>query len=136
MLRLITWFKPYSIYLLVVWSLLILSFSSIPSLPALKIHTAGSEIRLDYIIHFCEYGILSVLTFLSFAGREYRISVRKYLLITLILILFAVLDELHQKFVPGRSFNVIDLLSNISGIFAALLFCMLVFRKIKISRPA
>ena len=67
-------------------------------------------------MHFIEYGILAFITFLTFAGNNFRIPVRKALLITGCLILFAVADEFHQKLIPGRSFNVNDIVSNIIGI--------------------
>jgi hypothetical protein len=83
-------------------------------------------------MHFCEYGVLTFLAFLSFAGNEFKINYKKFILITLSLILFAVLDELHQKLIPGRSCNIKDVLSNISGILAAIIFTLLVFRSIGI----
>ena len=130
MVRLIIWFKPVARYFLAAWIIAILSVSSVPSLTVLKIHTAKTEIRLDYLIHFCEYGILAGLAFLTYAGTEFKMSYRKFILITLCLISFAVLDEFHQKLIPGRSFNVTDILSNITGIFAALIFCLVIFRTI------
>jgi VanZ family protein len=57
-------------------------------------------------------------------------TLKKYLITAAFLILLAVLDELHQKLIPGRSFNVEDILSNITGILAGLIFCVLIFRKI------
>lgn len=132
MFRLIIFLRPFARYILIVWILTIIVVSSIPSIPTLKIHVAKSEFRLDYLIHFCEYGVLTLMAYLSFAGNEFRINYRKYVLIAVSLILFAILDEFHQKFIPGRSFNVKDILSNISGILAALVFCAVVFRKIKI----
>jgi len=128
MLRLIIWFKPYSRYFLVGWVLFILVFSSIPSLPTIKIHTAKNEIRLDYLIHLIEYGILGFLTFLAFSGIALRTGHRRFAILTVCLIAFAFLDEFHQKFIPGRTFNPIDLYSNWTGIFVALIFCIVVFR--------
>jgi VanZ family protein len=113
---------------LIVWIFAIIFVSSTPSIPTLKIHTAKADIRLDYLIHFCEYGILAFLAFLSFARNVFMLSFRKYILITMGLILFAVLDEFHQKLIPGRAFNVKDIFSNLMGIFAVLLFSILVFR--------
>lgn len=130
MFRLIEAIKPYSKYFLVAWIIIILTMSSIPSLPTLKIQTQKSVIRLDYLIHFCEYGSLAFLAFLTFADSRFRMSLMKYLTITAGLILFAVLDEFHQKLIPGRSFNVIDIYSNIIGIVAVLVFCIVVFRRI------
>ena len=130
MIRLIIWCKPFAKYLMVIWLLTIIIVSSIPSIPTLKIHTARSEIRLDYLIHFCEYGIIGVYGFSLFCQQRVPVNYKKFILITLSIILFAVIDEFHQKLIPGRSFNVKDIISNIAGILAAVVFCVLVFRKI------
>jgi VanZ family protein len=128
MLKLIIFLRPFGRYLLIAWLLTIIIVSSIPNVPTLKIHTAKSEIRLDYLMHFCEYGVLAFMTFLSFAGSRFKISLKKFCLLTLSLILFAVLDEFHQKFIPGRAFNPKDIMSDVIGILAAMVFCGIVFR--------
>ncbi len=130
MLRLIIWCKPFARYILIAWLIAIFTVSSIPRIPTLKIHISHSEIRLDYLIHFCEYGILAFMAFLSSAGNGFRLNYKRLILITLSLCIFAVIDEYHQKLIPGRSFNVKDILSNISGILTALIFCIIVFRYI------
>jgi len=129
MIRLIIWCKPYAKYILAFWFLTIISVSSIPRIPTLKIHTAHSEIRLDHIIHFCEYGFLAFMSFLTFAGKDFKLKYRRYILITLGLILFAVLDEYHQILIPGRAFNMKDILYNIAGILSAAAFCVVMFKK-------
>jgi VanZ family protein len=132
MLRLIIILQPFARYLLIAWSLTIITLSSIPNIPTLKIHTSGGAvIRIDYLIHFCEYGLLTFMAFLSFAGNEFKITYKKYILLILSLILFAVLDEYHQKLIPGRSFNIKDILSNVTGILAVTAFTVIVFRLIK-----
>ena len=128
--KLILKIRPASRYLLAGWIITIVLVSSVPSIPTLKIHAAKTEIRLDYLIHFFEYGVLAFMAFLSFAGKEFKMSYRKFILITLCLIMFAILDEFHQKLIPGRSYNIKDIISNISGILTALAFCVVVFRKI------
>jgi VanZ family protein len=130
MIRLIIWCRPFAKYLLAAWIITVIIVSSIPHLPTLKIHTAKSDIRLDYFIHFCEYGIMAFMAFLSFADREFKMNYKRWILLTLGLILFAILDELHQKLIPGRSYNIKDILSNISGIVAVLIFCLFIFRMI------
>jgi VanZ family protein len=132
MLRFIIWCKPLARYFLVAWIITILVVSSIPSLPTLKIHTAKAEIRLDYLIHFCEYGSLAFLAFLTFIRKEFKVNYSRFSLITILLAAFAILDEFHQKFIPGRSYNIIDILSNIAGIVAAVVFCLVVFRMISL----
>ena len=128
--RLITWCRPYASYLLAVWLVAVITVSSIPSLPTLKIRTAHNVIRLDYFIHFCEYGFMALLTFLAFSGRSFYISYKKWILLVGGLILFALLDELHQKLIPGRTYNIKDFLSNMSGILVMMLACIIIFRKI------
>jgi VanZ family protein len=132
MIRLIIALKPFGKYLMIGWMVTILTVSSLPSLPTpkLKLNAGKVEIRLDYIIHFCEYGALAFLVFLSFVNKEFILLLRKYLFLTSMIILFALLDEFHQKLIPGRSFNPKDILSNISGVMAGLIFCYFMFRKI------
>jgi len=132
MLKLIQFFRPFAKYLFALWIVVIVVVSSVPSIPALKIHTPKADIRLDYLFHLLEYASLAGLAFLSFAGKEFRISAMKYLVITLCLMVFAVADESHQIFIPGRSFNPYDLLSNLAGVAAGLLFCVVVFRKLEL----
>ena len=131
MLKLIIFLRPFARYLLIAWILTIIILSSIPNIPTLKVHTARAEIRLDYLIHFCEYGVLTFIAFLSYAGSEFKINYKKYILITVGLILFAVLDELHQKLIPGRSYNIKDIMSNVAGIVAATAFTVILFGIIK-----
>jgi len=130
MIRLINIFKPYAGYILIIYAIAVLTVSSIPSIPTLRIHTNRADIRLDYIIHFIEYGILAFLVFLYFTGRDYQMPARNYILVTAGLIIFAVLDEFHQKLIPGRSFNIYDMMSNISGIIGVLVFSLIIFRRI------
>jgi VanZ family protein len=133
--KLIAFIKPYAKYLLIAWIIAIVIVSSSPSIPTLRIHTENTDIRLDYLIHFIEYASLAVLTYLSFSGRDFRISAVKYLILTGCLIVFAVADESHQVLIPGRTFNPKDLLSNMTGIAGGLVFCVVVFRKICKSIP-
>jgi VanZ family protein len=110
---------------------IIMTVSSIPKLPVMKIETERGIIRLDYLIHICEYGSLAFLAFLSFADDNFRLNLRKYASLTVGLIIFSLIDEFHQKLIPGRSFNVKDIYSNIFGIIAGLMFCQVVFRTLK-----
>jgi VanZ family protein len=132
MKRLIIILRPFSRYLLILWLIIIITLSSLPNIPTLKIHTAKADIRIDYFIHFLEYGALTLLCFLAFTGENFRMDFLKALKLMIMLILFALLDEYHQKFIPGRSFNYSDILSNLTGIVAGIVFCGLIFRMIRI----
>ncbi len=133
MLKLIIFLRPYSRYLLIAWALTILILSSLPNIPTLKLHTGGSVIRLDYLMHFLQYGILTFATFLCFAGKSFEISYGRVILIMSAVIFFAVIDEFHQKLIPGRAFSLKDILSNVSGIIIVSIFTILIFRRIRFS---
>jgi VanZ family protein len=132
MLKLIIYLRPIAKYLLIAWALTILTLSSIPNIPTLKLHTGGSEIRLDYLMHFVQYGILTFVTFLSFSGSSFEIGYGKVLLLTAGLILFATADEFHQKLIPGRSFSYRDILSNLSGVVIVAIITLVIFRSLRI----
>jgi len=130
MLKLVNFLRPFAVYLLILWIIAIIVISSVPSIPAIKIHTAKADIRLDYLVHFIEYGSLAFLTYLSFSGKEFSMSLLKYSVITVCLIVFALADEFHQMIIPGRTFNPKDIISNLVGIAGGLVFCLMVFRKL------
>jgi VanZ family protein len=132
MFKLIIFLRPFAKYLLIAWAVTILTLSSIPNIPTLKLHTGGSEIRLDYLMHFVQYGIMTFVTFLSFSGNDFEIGYRKALLLVVCLMVFACLDEFHQKIIPGRSFSVRDIMSNLSGIVVVAIITIVIFRNIKI----
>ena len=115
MKKLIIFLRPFSKYLLIFWLIAIVTVSSIPHLPTPKIDTKHFEIRLDYLFHFCEYGLLTFLGLLSFVQKDFTMTLKKYLLITLALVIFALADEFHQKLIPGRTFNPRDIMSNMAG---------------------
>jgi VanZ family protein len=131
MFKLILYIRPVARYLLIAWLFMIIIVSSIPNIPTLKIHTSRSEIRLDYLLHFCEYGVLTFMAQLSFAGKEFKLSYKKLMLIIASLILFAILDELHQKLIPGRAYSIRDIASNVTGILMMTIFTLIAFRVIR-----
>ena len=135
MLKLIIYLRPFARYLLIAWLLTIIILSSIPNIPTLKIHTGRTEFRLDYLMHFTEYGILTFITLLSFAGNEFRMRFRKIILIALSLIVFAYLDEFHQKIIPGRTYNIRDFLSNAGGVVVMVIVTLLIFNTIRRKKP-
>lgn len=131
MLYLIRYIKPWARYLLIIWVLAIVTVSSSPGIPTLKIHTPKAEIRIDYLLHLIEYGSLTFLALMTFADEKYSFRPRKLILIIAGLILFALADELHQKLVPGRTYNFFDLVSNFAGILAGWMVSILLFRLVK-----
>ena len=76
-------------------------------------------LRLDYLQHFIVYSGVPVLFFLSRGAGLNRIFRSSYYLL-LLGILFCILTEVQQYYIPGRSFNPIDLGLNLAGFFTGL----------------
>jgi len=74
------------------------------------------------IAHFTEYAILGFL-----AARAFRTSPRpairdRWLLICVtMIVVYALMDEFHQSFVPSRTASIFDSLIDIAGGLTALL---------------
>jgi len=100
-------------FIALLYAVLIFIISSIPEVtpPAL-----GFEAE-DKFFHFIEYSIFSFLLFLAFFKTKtdfFRKNV--FFLSSLIGIVYAYSDEFHQRFVPGRSYDLYDFLADCLGI--------------------
>jgi VanZ family protein len=101
--------RPVRLWLpVVVWALLIFTFSSIPSLSS-GLGTADTVLRKA--AHMCEYAMLAVLLFRAL-GDE--------LLAFFGTLLYAASDELHQTFVRGRHGSPVDAGIDAIGAFVGL----------------
>ena len=79
---------------------------------------------LDFFIkktaHFVEYFILSWLVFRSLK-QTVQLTFQKIIILTFVVcVLYAVSDEYHQSYVPGREPRVRDILIDTFGISTAL----------------
>ncbi|MDP3730178.1 MAG: VanZ family protein [Candidatus Omnitrophota bacterium] len=98
----------------VLWMGLIYYSSSIPAEDIPKFDIPG----IDKLFHLVEYFILGILLVRAFANSYDKASFKLILLLSvLIASIFGVLDELHQRFVPGRSPEIFDIFSDIIGSF-------------------
>jgi VanZ family protein len=81
--------------------------------------------------HFTEYAILALLAARAFLGSSREILRRRWFLASLALVVvYALTDEYHQRFVPTRTGSIYDSLIDISGGLTALLcFTLLRWRK-------
>jgi len=74
------------------------------------------------VAHFTEYAILAFL-----AARAFRtsprpaISSRWFLICATLVVVYALMDEYHQSFVPSRTASISDSLIDIAGGLTALL---------------
>jgi len=96
----------------------ILALSSIPylSTPVLEFSIS------DKLAHFLEYAVFAALLVRSLVNRRRRyISNSALLQAGIFLTLFAVADEIIlQRFIPGRSSDLYDLASDLSGAYLVL----------------
>jgi len=83
------------------------SLSSVPSPP-------GN--LTDKHEHFFFYGILAALALRALAKGEWRaITLRTVVSAIAISSLYGVSDEFHQRFVPGRSYEILDMAADAIG---------------------
>ena len=83
--------------------------------------------------HFSIYALLAVLFFLPFSQCTFHRS-KKYFISFLCTVLYAMSDEYHQTFVPGRSGEIRDVLIDSCGALFGLLFvylCISIFKFIR-----
>ena len=92
-------------YMLAVF--LVSSRSSLPTLPGRP---------SDKLLHFAAYAVLSLLViWASTRGRWRRTTGRVVLLATLTCAAYGYSDEVHQRFVPGRQYDLRDLGADVLG---------------------
>jgi VanZ family protein len=104
----------------VVWMSLIFYFSSIP----------GDELGPDTLIinlikksgHFIIFGVLAVLYLSTFKGRKTLVDTGSavFLLSLFLTVLYAVGDEYHQSFTPGRHSSGYDVIIDACGALTTL----------------
>lgn len=87
------------------------------------------------IAHFVEYmilGGLSAASWVLYQAEEKENRKPFFLIAWGFCVLFAVLDELHQAFVPGRTSSIRDiLLDSVGALFGAFLVALIVKHVIK-----
>ena len=79
--------------------------------------------RQDLIFHFLEYLVFALL--INRAWQVYypgHSFYRRFFLIFTFALIYAIIDELHQAFVPGRNTSLIDIASDGLGIIVANIF--------------
>ena len=84
---------------------------------------------LDKVGHLCSVGLLTVL-FNSFLSYTYfKIGDKKVFVGTSIISVLVSIEELSQNYLQTRSFELLDLVADYSGIIVA--ECLLRFRQLK-----
>lgn len=100
--------------LLIAWTTLIIYMSLRPGAnELLKKHFF--EIRMDYMLHLLAYFTFGSLYVLWRGNSNFEIKYIELAIITAAAIAFSILLEYFQLLIPGRSFNVVDMLYNTLG---------------------
>ena len=72
--------------------------------------------------HLCAYALLGFFAFLTFVSYTKMRFFTRMFWATAVCVLYAVSDEYHQRFVPGRSGELRDLLIDTAGVLVAIVF--------------
>ena len=96
----------------IAYAILILTVSSIPSLKTPQVRF----IAADKVAHFVEYAIFAFLAFRSLvhvpALARRNLAVPAAILLVAV---FAYLDELYQRHIPGRHSDMADYVADLAG---------------------
>ncbi len=99
-------YLPLTVYWIVIFIL--------TSLPAESVPEVGIGDKFQHVIAFCVLAILLYLTLII--QNKFPIIKRKSTIYSILILFgYAVLDELHQLFIPGRSGDVIDVVADLIG---------------------
>lgn len=98
------------------WGLTIFILSSLPNIPTQKINIWNEPFRLDYLEHFGVFAIWGGLFIVWKAESQGAFVFRNYIWAIVGLVMFACADEIHQIWIPGRTFNPLDLIYNVAGL--------------------
>ena len=115
--------KTYK-FLFVIWSLVILTLTSIPKLNIPTEHI----VSLDKVAHFGVYLLFAWFFIRMHQPENLGATLKKLILLSLAVPLF---DELHQIPIPGRMFSVWDVIADFIGF---LVIIIIYKRKIQITK--
>jgi VanZ family protein len=115
------------------WLTMIFVLSSQPALPS-------PPAVNDKQAHAFTFGVLAVLLLMGLAGWRWASVTRSALLTAFLLAAaYGVTDELHQRFVPGRTPDVADVAADAAGaalaMVAAWAWAILLHRRRSAARP-
>lgn len=83
------------------------------------------------VAHFTIYAILGILSVLNTVTSEKISLVKRFLISAVFCLGYAISDEIHQLFVPGRSCEIRDVLIDFTGALIGILFTMFLVHLLK-----
>jgi VanZ family protein len=119
----VVWYLPA-----ILWALVILILTSLPKLTPPPL---GFKAQ-DKLYHFLVYAVFGFLWLRACVQNQPDFPRGVMWRCVLYSSFFAILDELHQLFIPGRQADVLDATANISGIlFGVFMYNILLNMKIR-----
>jgi VanZ family protein len=112
-----------------VWLIIIFISNFLPGLTHSEVQIDRFTFRLDYIIHFLIFFILGFFMQMWRITNNLDSSYLKSIYMILGGILFAFISEFPQKFLPYRTFNVVDFICNSAGIVIGFISTGLIVKK-------
>ena len=106
--------KIFWLSLFVAWTLLIIYMSLRPGANEL-LKKEFFELRMDYLLHFLAYFALGSLYVMWRGNRNFEIKAVELAVLVATAVSFSILMEYLQLLVPGRAFNVVDMVYNLLG---------------------
>lgn len=88
----------------------------------------------DKLVHACLFGILTYLIYRGFQYQDKSAFFKNFSIAIafLICVIYGIIDELHQEYIPGRSPDITDALADIlGGGFVSLYLLFFNYRKTK-----
>lgn len=118
------WIRKFQVPVSIIfwfWLTLLVVVSVLPSLPNNEFK-GSSPFRPDYLFHFGAHFVLVALFLWWKYGLPFYRDVSMLSVSLAALLAVAVLTELVQKFIPGRTYNIWDMVYNLLGVLLGWLF--------------
>lgn len=116
-------------FLFWIWLITIFILSSLPNIPTQQINIWDEPFRLDYLEHFLVFGGLSGFFVVWKSDENGIFKIKEHITAIILLILFASVDEIHQIWITGRTFNPLDLIYNVLGLITFFILSPIILKQ-------
>ena len=106
--------KSIWLSLFILWSLILTVVTLYPDSSKVIIESE-SDFRWDYLEHFLAYFIFGGTYILWRSNSNFTIKTIEMLILFVITFVFSIITEYAQVLIPGRTFNLIDMVYNVAG---------------------
>lgn len=116
-------------YLFWIWMIVLAVLTCIPNIPTQKVNIWDEPFRLDYLEHFMVFGGLMGLYVVWKTDKTGNLKLKDHLQSLGLLILYAAVNESIQIWIPGRTFNPLDMFHNILGLIVFFLISPIIIKQ-------